>query len=184
MLRHSGYRVESYSSAREMLSKLPVDDSGCILTDLRMPDIDGLEFQQALLKRGCHLPVIFLTAYGDIPTTVTAMRQGAQDFLTKDASRKLLLSTIEQALKRNRRTRRKQTRLTRFKQGLQMLTARERQVLERVVQGNINKQIAAELGIHERTVKLHRASGIKKLGVSSVQELSVLWTQAQEPPTD
>jgi len=185
MLRHSGYRVENYSSAQEMLSKLPVHGSGCILTDLRMPDMDGLDFQQALLKQGCLLPVIFLTAYGDIPTTVTAMRQGAEDFLTKDASRETLLSAIEQALERNRSARQQQARLMHFKQNLQTLTPRERQILELVVQGKMNKQIAAELGIHERTVKLHRASGIKKLAVSSVPELSILWTQVQsQSPTD
>ena len=183
MLRHSGYRVENHASARDMLDKLPVDDGGCIITDLRMPGMDGLAFQQALRNQNCLLPVIFLTAYGDIPTTVTAMRQGAQDFLTKDASRETLLSAIEQALERHRGTRQQQARLMHFKQDLQTLTPRERQVLELVVQGKMNKQIAAKLGIHERTVKLHRSSGIKKLAVSSVQELSILWTQAQGSAT-
>jgi len=180
MLKLSGYEVRCFSSARDLLQSLPEQASGCIVTDLRMPHMDGLAFQQALRNKNCLLPVIFLTAYGDIPTTVTAMRQGAQDFLTKDASRDLLLSAIEQALEKYRSTRQKQTRLMCFKQDLQTLTPREYQVLERVVQGNINKKIAAELGIHERTVKLHRSSGIKKLAVSSVQELSILWTQAQD----
>ncbi len=180
MLELSGYEVACFSSARDLLQNLPDQASGCIITDLRMPDMDGLAFQRALRNQHSLLPVIFLTAYGDIPTTVTAMRQGAQDFLTKDASRELLLSAIEQALERSRDYRRRQTRLTGFKENLQTLTPREYQVLEKVVQGNINKQIAADLGIHERTVKLHRSSGIRKLAVSSVQELSILWTQAQD----
>ncbi len=185
MLKLSGYEVRCFSSARDLLQSLPEQASGCIITDLRMPDMDGLAFQQALRNQNCLLPVIFLTAYGDIPTTVTAMRQGAQDFLTKDTDRETFLSTIDKALERQRADQTQQARLLRFKQEWQTLTPREHQVLERVIQGNMNKQIAAELGIHERTVKLHRASGIKKLAVSSVQELSILWAVAQrQTPTD
>ena len=179
MLRLSGYQVETFSSPLDLLARITPDVSGCIVMDLRMPDMDGLALQRTLHERECLLPIIFLTAYGDIPTTVTAMRDGAQDFLTKDAPAEALVSAIDKGLEQSSQNASQSRELAKFEKKRQRLTRRQWQVLERVVQGKMNKQIAAELGIHERTVKLHRALGMKKLGISSVPELSILWSQAR-----
>lgn len=179
MLRLSGYQVETFSSPLDLLARITPDVSGCIVMDLRMPDMDGLALQRTLHECECLLPIIFLTAYGDIPTTVTAMRDGAQDFLTKAAPAEALVSAIDKALEQSSQNASQSRELAKFEKKRQLLTRRQWQVLERVVQGKMNKQIAAELGIHERTVKLHRASGMKKLGISSVPELSILWSQSR-----
>lgn len=176
LLRAAGHRVEGFGSAAELLEKLPPDASGCVLVDLRMPGLSGLDLQEALARRECPLPVVFVSGEGDVPAAARAMKHGAEDFLTKLAPRDELLEAVARALAHDARERearaRRAERLSRY----ESLTERERQVLAHVLQGRLNKQIASRLSIHERTVKLHRTSLMAKLGVGSVAELT-RWVQ-------
>lgn len=173
LLKASGYTVETHASAADFLAELG-DGAGCVVTDLRMPGMDGLELQQAL-KRGANvLPVVFLTGEGDIPTTVQAMRQGAEDFLTKRAPKEELLAAVDRAIARDARSRAESARLHALWARFDNLTNRELEVLRHVVAGRLNKQIAANLGISERTVKLHRTAITTKLQAHSVAELTRL----------
>jgi len=173
LLRATGYAVKTFSSAHEYLTTL-TDTPGCVILDLRMPGLDGLDLQTVLAARDYACPIIFLSAEGDIPTSVRAMRRGAEDFLTKDAPKAELLQAIERALARDAVQREQRLRLRGLRDLFAMLTARESEVLEHVVRGRMNKQIAADLGITERTVKLHRTAITSKLGVRSVAELTKL----------
>jgi two-component system, LuxR family, response regulator FixJ len=140
--------------------------------------MDGMVLQTALRKAGNPLPIIFLTGHGDIPTSVAAMRQGAEDFLTKDASREALVAAVQRALARGENERSERARLQALRSLFDSLSGREREVLQHVVKGELNKQIAATLGIHERTVKLHRTSITQKLKVQSVAELTRMVQEA------
>ena len=180
MLRASGFAVKTFSSAAEFLALPERDVPGCVLVDLQMPGLSGLDLQEALAKEGHTLPVIFLTGHGDIPTTVQAMRQGAEDFLTKRAPKENLLDAVKRAIDRDTRERAGRARLDALRARFAALTPREREVLQHVVQGKLNKQIAYALGINERTVKLHRTSLTTKLGVYSTAELTKLWMEAGE----
>ncbi|ACV34635.1 two component transcriptional regulator, LuxR family [Candidatus Accumulibacter phosphatis] len=173
LLKASGYTVQTHASAADFLAELG-DGAGCVVTDLRMPGMDGLDLQQAL-KRGANvLPVVFLTGEGDIPSTVQAMRQGAEDFLTKRAPKEDLLAAVDRAIARNARSRAESARLHALRARFAALTRRELGVLRHVVTGRLNKQIAADLGISERTVKLHRTAITTKLQAHSVAELTRL----------
>jgi two-component system response regulator FixJ len=174
LLRASGFRVVIHNSAAEFLTELQPATPGCVITDLLMPDMDGMALQEALRKAGSPLPIIFLTGHGDIPATVQAMRGGAEDFLTKNAPKDVLLAAVTHALARNQQELNRQSRLAALRQPFELLTDREREVLRHVVQGKLNKQIAADLGIHERTVKLHRTNLTTKLQIHSVAELTRL----------
>lgn len=178
LLRASGHHVVACSSAMEFLAELKPDTAGCVVADLQMPGMDGMALQAALQKVGSLLPVIFLTGHGDIPTTVRAMRGGAEDYLTKRAPRTELIAAVQRALARDERERTERARLLALRQRFEQLTDRELEVLRHVVQGKVNKQIAADLGIHERTVKLHRTSITTKLNVHSVAELTRLVQEA------
>ena len=182
LLRVAGYEVKEYRSAGEYLLDPPSDGTGCLLLDLHMPGPDGLELQEALIRRGDSLPVVFLTGHGDVRSSVRAMRQGAADFLTKPVNREELLAAIRAALQRQER----EQSSSRWRRDLAgryaTLTPREKQVLEGVVTGALNKQIAALLGTSERTVKAHRAKIMQKMRVASVAEL-VLATAALRPRT-
>ena len=167
LLRASQFSVAAFDSAAELLAHLNSASRGCIVADLNMPGLSGLDLQAELLKLGLGLPVIFLTGQGDIPSSVQAMRLGAEDFLEKLAPQSKLLDAVERALAREAREHARRS-------ALDVLTPRERQVLEQVVRGRLNKQIAADLKIHERTVKLHRTAITTKLGVQSVAELTRL----------
>ena len=180
MLRASGFAVKTFASAVEFLGRPELDVPGCVLVDLQMPDLNGLDLQEALAKEGHRLPVIFLTGHGDIPTTVLAMRRGAEDFLTKRAPKADLLDAVKRALDRDSLERAGRARLEALRARFAALTEREREVLQHVVRGRLNKQIAFDLGIHERTVKLHRTALTTKLGVSSVAELTKLWMEGSE----
>lgn len=171
MLNAKGYQTRSYSSAWEFMTAPPAESPGCILLDISMPGPSGLDLQDTLARSDSALPVIFLTGHGDIPTTVRAMRNGAVDFLTKPVHRDHLFDSIERALAqgRERHAAGEQRHVVRDRFGT--LTARERAVFERVTDGRLNKQIAAELGISERTIKAHRAQVMEKMRVSSVAEL-------------
>ncbi len=177
MLRASGFAVKTFDSAAEFLVRPELDVPGCVLVDLQMPSLSGLDLQEALAKEGHRLPVIFLTGHGDIPTTVQAMRRGAEDFLTKRAPKEDLLDAVKRAIDRDVRERAGRTRLEALRTRFTALTPREREVLQHVVQGKLNKQIAYDLGIHERTVKLHRTAIKTKLNVDSTAELTKLWLE-------
>ena len=180
LLRVAGYDVKQYRSAGDYLLDPPSDGAGCLLLDLHMPGPDGLELQEAVLRRGDSLPVIFLTGHGDIRTSVRAMRQGAADFLTKPVNREELLAAIRAALQRQERERSSSRWRRDLAARYATLTPREKQVLEGVVTGALNKQIAALLGTSERTVKAHRANIMQKMRVASVAEL-VLASAALRP---
>jgi len=171
LLRVAGYETRGYRYAGEFLLEPPPAGPGCLLLDLNMPGPSGLELQEAVARRGDGLPVVFLTAHGDIRKTVRAMRQGASDFLTKPVRREELLAAVRAALDRQR----EEASTSRWRREIAgryaTLTPREREVLERVVTGAINKQIAARLGTSERTIKAHRAKIMEKMQVQSVAEL-------------
>lgn len=177
LLRAAGYSVKTFSSASEFLQSLPAAGPGCVVADLQMPGLSGLDLQAALAGTTNPLPVLFLTGHGDIPTSVRAMRLGAEDFLTKRAPKEALLDAVARALARDARERAERTRVQVSRARFEALTGREREVLQHVLRGQLNKQIAADLGIHERTVKLHRTALTTKLGVQSVAELTRLWME-------
>ena len=171
VLRGAGYQISHYESANELLENLPPPTRGCILLDLQMPGLNGPQLQEALGKMGFELPIIFLSGRGDIPASVRAIKAGAEDFLAKPASKKVLIETIERALKRYDGAHERHVRLSALRQCFSALTPRERQVFAMVIRGKLNKQIAYELGTSERTIKAHRHSIMQKFKVKSVAEL-------------
>ena len=178
LLRAAGFAVQVFDSAESFLGQLAPGMSGCVLADLQMPGLNGLELQEALAKSANPLPVVFLSAQGDIPTTVQAMRRGAEDFLTKLSPKEKLLDAVRRALARGEQERGERLRFQRLRGRFDALTPRELEVLEHVVRGEMNKQIADALGINERTVKLHRTNLTRKLQVPSVAELTRLAEEA------
>jgi len=171
LLRAGGYALKTFASADEFMNNPPPDSPGCIIVDLHMPGMNGLELQGSLAKTGALLPVIFLTGHGDIPTSVDAMRKGAEDFLTKPVKRGKLFDAVRRALARNARERDAHTRRRELRARFETLTPREREVLAHIVTGQLNKQIAADLDTTERTIKAHRANLMAKLQMQSVAEL-------------
>lgn len=178
LLRAAGFAVRAYSSPTEFLADRPRDTPGCVLVDLEMPGLSGLELQRLLATAEEPMPVVFLTGHGDIPTSVCAMRQGAEDFLTKRALKAEVLAAIERALSRDALLRSQRAQLRALRAPFDSLTPREREVLGHVLAGRLNKQIAADLGVDERSVKRHRTSIMGKLGVDSVAALTHLVHEA------
>ena len=178
LLRATGHPVKTFPSASDFLKNLPAAGPGCVVADLQMPGLSGLDLQAAMARSNNPLPVLFLTGHGDIPTSVHAMRQGAEDFLTKRAPKEELLNAVKRALARDARERAERIRIQGLRARFDTLSEREREVLQHVLRGQLNKQIAADLGIHERTVKLHRTAITTKLGVPSVAELTRLAQEA------
>jgi two-component system, LuxR family, response regulator FixJ len=178
LLRAERFAVQTYSSPTEFLARRPSDASGCVVVDLQMPGLSGLDLQQELAKSDEPLPVVFLTGHGDIPTSVRAMRQGAEDFLTKRAPKAELLAAVKRALARDADLRSRRVRLRELRAPFDTLTPREREVLAHVLTGQLNKQIAADLGIDERSVKRHRTGMMTKLQVESVAALTHLVHEA------
>ena len=178
LLRASGFQVEAFASAREFLASERRESPGCLVLDLQMPGMSGLELQETLQAAGASLPILFLTGNGDIPSSVQAMRAGAEDFLEKRAPKERLLAAIKRALLRDVGTRVIRAQQTGLAARFDGLSEREREVLGHVVRGRMNKQIARELGITERTVKAHRVAITTKLGVPSVAELTRLTLEA------
>jgi FixJ family two-component response regulator len=178
MLRASGFQVVTHSSAAAFLAELQPEMNGCLITDLMMPGMDGMALQEALRKAGSPLPILFLTGHGDIPTTVQAMKGGAEDFLTKHTPKEDLIAAVNRALAHNEQDRVRRARLLALRRSFESLTDREREIVQHVVQGKLNKQIAADLGIHERTVKFHRTNITTKLQVHSVAELTRMVQEA------
>jgi FixJ family two-component response regulator len=171
-LKNAGYEVVTYQSAQQLLDGLP-DESrpGCILLDVRIPGLSGPDLQARLIDLGSILPIVFLTGHADIPTTVRTIKAGAQDFLTKPVSSDQLLGAIERALACHQAKRDQRGELDRFRSLVGLLTPREKQVFDLVVQGKINKQIATQLGTTVRTVKAHRHRVMEKTKVRSFAEL-------------
>jgi FixJ family two-component response regulator len=195
LLRSAGYEVETFASARDFLdrpgssprgpafgdishsfggaagSEVPLSEACCLVLDIRMPGLSGLDLQNELAKAEHSMPIVFITGHGDVPTSVMAMRKGAVDFLTKPFDQKDLLAAVRLALDKDREARRIQAGTIEARDRIATLTSREREVLARVTAGHLNKQIAAELGICEATVKVHRGRVMRKIGVWSVADL-------------
>ena len=170
MLRTSGYLVKTYASGVELLALGKAVPAGCILLDVRMPDMDGLEVQAALKEQGVLLPVIIMTGHGDVNVAVQAMKAGAVDFIEKPFEKAVLLSAIEEGFARIEQVGRRHARAEEAKVRLEALTPREADVLQGLVRGHPNKTIAYDLGISPRTVEIHRANLMTKLGVASLSE--------------
>ena len=171
LLQAAGFVVRGYASAAEFLLARVEEQPGCVLLDVHMPGLDGLELQTSLAKHGAALPVVFITGHGDIPMSVRAMKTGAVDFLTKPIKKEALLAAVEAALTRNAEQRTASERTRKLREQFAALTPREREVFERVTAGKLNKEIAAELGTAERTVKAHRANVMEKFQAESLAEL-------------
>jgi RNA polymerase sigma factor (sigma-70 family) len=170
LLRISGYQVALYESGDQFLRTQPPPGPGCILLDVRMSGVSGLELQDQLAKHGVMLPIVFLTGHGDIPTSVRAIKAGAEDFLSKPVTKATLISAVERALARYRQELEHHVRLNALRALVESFTPREREVFALVVRGKLNKQIAFELGTSERTVKAHRHKIMQKLQVHSLAE--------------
>ena len=174
LLGASGYQVALYGSASELLEKLPFGAPGCILLDVRMSGLNGPQLQERLGELGHKLPIVFLTGYGDVPTSVRAIKAGAEDFLTKPVPKKELLDAIERALKHYEEIRGHDSRIAALRSLVARLTPREKEVFALVVRGKLNKQIAHELDIAERTIKAHRQQVMEKCQVQTLAELVLI----------
>jgi len=163
--------VELFGSAQEFLRSKRPDAPSCLVLDIRLPGVSGLDFQRELAQANIHIPIIFITAHGDIPMTVRAMKAGAVEFLTKPFRDQDLLDAIQLALERDRARRQQEAEIAALRERFESLTPREREVLPLVVSGLLNKQIAAEIGTSETTVKVHRGQLMRKMGADSLADL-------------
>lgn len=171
LIRSAGLQAVPFGAPEEFLATCDTTLRGCLVLDVAMPGLDGLQLQQALTAKGCTLPIIFLTGHGDIPLTVRAMKGGAVDFLAKPVNDQLLLAAVREALSRDAAQNSAHTELAAIRSRLAKLTPRESAVLSHVVAGMLNKQIAADLGTVEQTVKVHRARVMEKMQAPSLADL-------------
>ena len=179
----TGFRTASFSSPQSFLEQYEPAARGCIVLDVSMPGLTGLELQQALIEKNCSLPIVFLTARGDIPTSVRAMKHGAVDFLTKPVDDNDLIAAVDRALAREATDHVRRAQITELQMRFSTLTSREQEVLGHVIAGRLNKQIAAVLGTTEKTVKVHRARVMEKMQAQSLAELVRLSGTAGISPT-
>lgn len=177
LVRSADWKVAAFSSAREFLEKYVLTAPGCLVLDVTMSGMDGLDLQKALAQIGSELPIIFLTGDGDIPMSVQAIKNGAHDFLSKPCADEVLLAAIAHSLEQDRQTRSSRAEERLLRDRFSKLTPREREVMLGVVAGQLNKQIAAELGTGEKTIKVHRARMMEKLRVRTVADLVRLTEQ-------
>jgi FixJ family two-component response regulator len=184
LLAAAGFDARTYASAVEFLGAIEVESAGCIILDVRLPDLNGLDLQEALTERGVPLPIIFVTGHGEIPDSVRGIQRGAVDFLTKPVDGHVLLDAVQRALAQDTTARAARARRRYLRQRYERLTPREREVFLHLISGQLNKQVAADLQITERTLKLHRASILQKLEVSSMAELARMAVDLGIAPTD
>jgi FixJ family two-component response regulator len=171
LLRSVGLQVELFATTREFLERKRPDVPNCLVLDVRLPGMGGLDFQRQLAEAGIHIPIIFITGHGDIPMSVRAMKAGAVEFLTKPFRDQDLLDAIQVALEKDGARRRREGEITLIREHFESLTPREREILPLVVSGLLNKQIAAQIGTSETTVKVHRSQLMRKMGADSVANL-------------
>jgi len=184
LLGAAGLAARTYASAVEFLGAIEAESAGCIILDVRLPDHHGLDLQASLAERGVPLPIIFVTGHGEIRDTVRAIQRGAVDFLTKPVEGRVLLAAVQRAIAQDTAARAARARQQELRQRYERLTPREREVFLHLISGQLNKQVAADLQITERTIKLHRASVLQKLEVSSMAELARMAVDLGIAPVD
>jgi RNA polymerase sigma factor (sigma-70 family) len=181
LVESEGFRVELFESAPEFLQAKRPDVPSCLILDVRLRGVSGLDFQQELAKANIHIPIVFLNGHGDIPMSVQAMKAGAVEFLTKPPRDQDLLDAIQIALERDRARRQRETEIAALRERYESLTPREQEVIKMVVKGRLNKQIAAELGTAENTVKVHRSRAMEKMQAQSLADLVRMVERLQIP---
>ena len=171
LIRSAGWRAETFASAQDFLARPGTEEPSCLVLDLQLPGLSGLDLQKRMAEGGLEIPIVFLTGHGDIPASVQAMKAGAVEFLTKPVDDQKLLRAIQEAIERDRRTREQHAEVRELRDRYESLTPREQEVMQQVVSGLLNKQIAGELNITEVTVKFHRGHIMRKMRADSLADL-------------